>query len=129
MKEILKPIFELIIGEFTLFGDVLYNYIALGVIGTLAFVIAFRLVGKIYDSGIISSRAAGSFLHWTIRLVVFTVFFYIFSLIIWLVKFIATIPQETWFIIGAVGLLAITLIIIFKVRKISSTKNTKQKEE
>ena len=112
MKEILKPIFELLTGDFTLFGNIIYNYIAMAVVGIIAFVVAFGLVGKLYDADMISGRTSGSVIHWILRLIVFVVVFYVFSLVIWLVKFIISIPWWVWVIVGVVVL---TFIIGFFV--------------
>jgi hypothetical protein len=114
LKSILKPIFELITGEFALFGNVLYNYVAMGIIGIIAFVVAFGVVGKLYDDGDISGSTVGSIFHWLIRLVVFVVLFYVFSLIIWVVKFIVAIPWYIWLMIGIAVAAIIVLGVLFK---------------
>ena len=113
MKEILKPIFELITGEFVLFGNVIYNYIAMGVVGVIAFMIAFTIVGKLYDEDMIPGSCIGSLIHWIVRLLVFLVVFYIFSVIIWLIKFIMTIPWWGWVIVACIIVfIGITSVII-----------------
>jgi hypothetical protein len=91
VKAILKPIFEMLTGEFVLFGNVLYNYVAMAAIGLVAFLIAFGVVGKLYGEGAISSRGFASLVHWIIRLVVFIVVFYILSWGIWLARTIMAI--------------------------------------
>ncbi len=88
MKNILKPIFEMITGEYVLFDNVIYNYITLSIVGIIAFKVAWNFVEKLYDYGIIMSKSSGSIIHWTIRLITFIVLFYILSGIIWLTKFI-----------------------------------------
>lgn len=88
MKNILKPIFEMITGEYVLFDNVIYNYITLSIVGIIALKVAWNFVGKLYDYGIIMSKSSGSIIHWTIRLITFIVLFYILSGIIWLTKFI-----------------------------------------
>lgn len=113
MKYILKPIFEMITGEYTLFDNVLYNYIAMAIVGIIAFEIAWDFVHQVYDWGIISGSDAGSFIHWSVRTIVFVVVFYIFSLIIWLTKFVYTYRLLILSILGIV----ILFIIIFKIIK------------
>lgn len=88
MKQILKPVFEMITGEYVLFDNVIYNYITLSLVGIIALKAAWNFVGKLYDYGIIMSKSSGSIIHWTIRLITFIVLFYILSGIIWLTKFI-----------------------------------------
>mgnify|MGYP000859177726 FL=1 len=88
MKQILKPVFEMITGEYVLFDNIIYNYIILGIVGIIALKVAWDFVGKLYDSGIIMGKSSGSIIHWTIRLITFIVLFYILSGIIWLTKII-----------------------------------------
>lgn len=88
MKQILKPVFEMITGEYVLFDNIIYNYITLGIVGIIALKVAWDFVGKLYDSGIIMGKSSGSIIHWTIRLITFIVLFYILSGIIWLTKII-----------------------------------------
>lgn len=76
MKNILKPIFEMITGEYILFDNILYNYIlynyiAIGVIGLIALKAAWNIVGNLYDLGIIEGKTSGSIIHWGIRFFVF----------------------------------------------------------
>lgn len=92
MKVILKPIFELLTGDYVLWGNVIYNYIAMGIIGLIAFAVAWRFVGFLYTTDMIGGRGMGSLIHWTVRLIVFVLIFYLFSFVFWLVKFIMTIP-------------------------------------
>ena len=49
------------------------EWIIMLLIGAFAFGVAYRIVGAMYRSGDISSRAGGSLLHRLIRLVVFAV--------------------------------------------------------
>lgn len=119
MKVILKPIFEMITGEYVMFDNIIYNYIILTVIGLFAFGIAWRCVGKLYDNNIISGKNSGSLIHWTIRLVVFIALFYIFNLLIWLTKFIYIHRQIICIIICSVVILA----IIYKIIKRKNNKN------
>ena len=60
------------------------------IVGIIAFKIAWDFVHQLYDWGIISGSNSGSFIHWSVRTIAFIVVFYIFSLIIWLTKFIYT---------------------------------------
>lgn len=90
MKQILKPVFEMITGEYVLFDNIIYNYITLSIVGIIALKVAWDFVGKLYDSGIIMGKSSGSIIHWTIRLITFIVLFYILSGIIWLTKIIYT---------------------------------------
>ena len=123
MKLILKPIFEMITGEYIMFDNIIYNYIIMTLIGIFAFGIAWRCVGKLYDNNIISGKNSGSLIHWTIRLIVFTVLFYIFNLAIWLTKFIYIHRQIICIIMCAIVLLVIIITIIYKIIKKKIDKN------
>ncbi len=103
MKGFLKPIYEIITGEFILFENIIGNYIAMGVIGIIAFVIAWNFVGLLYDSKIISGKNIGSFIHWTARLIVFVILFYVSLGIIWIIKNIGIVL----FLLSIIGILAI----------------------
>lgn len=123
MKIILKPIFEMITGEYVMFDNVIYNYIIMVVIGLIAFGIAWRCVRKLYDNNIISGRNSGSLIHWTIRLIAFIVLFYIFSLVIWLTKFIYIHRYIICIILCIIILLSILIFIILKIKKRKVHKN------
>lgn len=88
MKQILKPVFEIITGEYVLFDNAIYNYIILGIIGIIALKVAWNSVRKLYDCGIIMTKSSGSIIHWIIRLITFTTLFYILSGVMWLMNFI-----------------------------------------
>ena len=93
-----------------------WEYLILAVIGFIAYVIAFRCVGDLYDSGAISGRGIGSFLHWLIRLVFFTVVWAITYGIIFIGK---------WFIahwIAAVVILAALVLVSIIIRFIRLNK-------
>lgn len=47
MAEILKPIFEWLVGHFQLFDNPLYDSFVMMIIGGFSYVVAFRLVGKL----------------------------------------------------------------------------------
>ena len=76
MKSILKPIFEIITGEYILFENIFQNYIAMSIIGTIAYLIAKKIVGVLYREHVIDGKIIGSLIHWTVRLTVFSGVFY-----------------------------------------------------
>jgi len=53
MKTILKTIFEWLTDGYTLFDNVLYNYIAMAIVGFMAFAVAWNIVGSLYRIGVI----------------------------------------------------------------------------
>ena len=115
MKQILKPIFEIVKGEYILFDNVIYNYITLSLVGIIALKVAWDFVGKLYDYGLIMSKSSGSIIHWTIRLITFIVLFYILSGIIWLTKFIYLHKTESIIILSSSVIFIILNKLIQKV--------------
>lgn len=113
MKFIAKPIFEWLIDGYSLFDNILLNYISMGVIGLIAFLISWNIVGSLYKQDIINGRVSGSVLHWIIRLVVFFIIFSFVSVVLRAIAFIITIPLWIW---GGVICLLITAIIILIIR-------------
>ena len=79
MKAILKPIFEILTDSFQISDDIITNCKWMAIIGLIAFVIAYKIVGKLYEARIIYSSGLGSLLHWIIRLIAFTFVFWIFK--------------------------------------------------
>jgi hypothetical protein len=111
----LKFLFEFITEQFSLFDNIVYNYFAMAAVGVVAFSIAFRLVGILYDLGIIHGRFMGSLLHWLLRFVVFVVLFIFVSLIILFVKLIITIPTWVWFTLLAIVIISILAYVARKI--------------
>lgn len=79
----LKFIFDLITSQFSLFENPIYNYVAMGIIGSIALKVAFTAVGDLGFKGTL-----GSITHWTIRFIVFVVVWFIFLVVINVIKFI-----------------------------------------
>jgi len=117
MRAILKPIFDLLTGEYTLFNNVLYNYVAMAIIGLLAYAIAFRFVGDLYRADMIFGKNVGSLVHWVSRYIIFIVIFYLLSTGIWLTRFIMSIPWWGWVIASGVIILLIVAIETCKMWK------------
>ena len=126
MRQILKPIFEMITGEYILFDNILYNYIAMGIIGLIAFKIAWNFVHKLYDWGIITGSNTGSFAHWSIRTIVFIIVFYIFNLIIWITKFVIKYKN---IILILLGIAIVSIIILNNMIKYKKKKVEKENLE
>ena len=118
MKQILKPIFEIITGEYILFDNIIYNYIAVAIIGLIAYRIAWESVKKLYNNNIISGKGIGSFIHWTTRLIAFLLIFYICSFLIWLTKFVYTYRMIILCYIVGIAVIIIVIKIMKKNKKI-----------
>ncbi|HJJ09747.1 MAG TPA: hypothetical protein OIM50_05595 [Clostridiaceae bacterium] len=132
MKQILKPVFEIITEEYVLFDNVIYNYIILSIIGVIALKVAWNFVGKLYDYGIIIGKSSGSIIHWIIRLMIFTVLFYILGGIIWLTKLVYLYKTESIIILASSVIILILYKLIQKVytnNKRYAIKNEVENEE
>lgn len=123
MKFILKPLFELITGDFALFGNVIYNYIAMSVVGLIAFAVAWRCVGWLYRDDIIDGRGIGSIIHWIVRLIVFVVVFLVFDGLLWLYRLVIAIPLWAWILLASVVITVVAIIVTIKlIRRKGSVK-------
>ncbi len=49
------------------FSDMYVNMILVAIITSLAFALAYRFVGRLYDDSMISRRNIGSLIHWIVR--------------------------------------------------------------
>lgn len=66
----------------------LYEWSILFLIELIAFKIAFSKVGDLYRYGFIQSSVAGSFIHWIIRIIVFTFIWAITYGFVWIGLFL-----------------------------------------
>ena len=114
MREILSFLFDRITDPLGLPIAGYREWIILAIITFAAYVIAFRTVGDLYDGGMISGSAAGSILHWIIRLIVFVVIWAITYFVIWLAKLIFA----HWLLIVSIlgGILVTAAIVCLIVR-------------
>lgn len=114
MSIILKPLFDILIGDVAVMDNVLYNYLIMLVVGEIAFRFAFSLVGDAYDIGLISGKSAGSILHWIIRLVIYVVIAYLLRGGIWLYIFVIGVPHWVWWILVGIVVTTMILVIVFR---------------
>ena len=71
MREFFSFCFDQLTDPLSLPLNPITEYIILAVIGMLAFILAFRLVGNMYDADVIGESVLGSIFHWVLRLVLF----------------------------------------------------------
>ena len=114
MREVLSFLFDRITDPLGLPIAWYWEWIILAIITFAAYAIAFRAVGDLYDGGKISGSAAGSVLHWIIRLIVFVVIWAITYFVIWLAKLIFA----HWLLIVSIlgGILVAAAIVCLIVR-------------
>lgn len=109
MKEILSFAFDKLTDPLSLPLELYQEWIILGVIELIAFVIARRITGRLYDGGSIYGHVAGSLCHWIIRFIVFVGIWAITNLTIRIVRFI--IAHWIICIIAFVGMLGFAGVI------------------
>ena len=108
MVKVLGFLFERLVDPLGLPIEAWKEYLILLAIGEIAYIIAFYIVGSMYNNHDISSSESGSIFHWGIRLTVFVIMAVTYG-VIWLAQFIAT---YIWWIIGVLGVIAVILTII-----------------
>lgn len=93
------------------------EYLILAVIGVVAYIIAFRIVGDMYASGTISGSGSGSFFHWLIRLIFFAVIWAITYGVIAAVKWLCANWILALCILGGIVLAVGILTGVFLLRQ------------
>ena len=114
MKLIFKIFFEILTDPLGLPVNILTEYIILGVIGIIAFIISFRVVGNMYHGGQISTRTGGSAAHWLIRLLFVVGAWAVTYGVIWVGKLI----EAHWVtaLISLAGILLTGCVTVLAVR-------------
>lgn len=113
----MKFIFELLTSPLGLPIPWYIEYLILLVVNTLAFELAYAAVGKLYSGNIIHGKKSGRVLHWTIRIIAFIVLWAILYALIAFVKL--CIAHWIWVvsILGAIIVLALSVLITLKLCK------------
>lgn len=110
---LLKLLFEFLTDPLGLPIPYIYEYMILAVIGAFAYVIAYNLVGKLYNNDLIDGKMLGKIFHWSIRIVVFVLLWAISYGIIELFFFVKANLKITLVVlfVGLFVFLAIRLLI------------------
>lgn len=117
MSKIFSFIFDKFTDPLTLPIEPWKEWIILGIIGALAYVASFLIVGVMYDEGDISGKLAGSFFHWVIRLLIFIPVWFIVYWVIVIAQWIMAHWVLTIAITGGLILLAIVIWLIVSYNK------------
>ena len=104
-----KVIFDLATEPLGLPIEWYYEWIILGVIGYIAYLIAYDKVRSLYHGDFISGRAAGSFFHWIIRTIYFIVMWAITYGVIWIGKFV--MAHKIQVTIGICSIVAVVIAV------------------
>ena len=109
MRELFSFIFDQSTGPLSLPIDPLYEWAILGVIGLIAFLASYRIVGDLYASGDIHGRFLGSLFHWTIRLLIFAAIWFV---VYWVIVIGQWVAAHWGVLLGiAVAFLVVCLIV------------------
>lgn len=111
----LKILFQYLTDSYALLENPVDNYIIMGVVGFIAFLIAYSIVGWFYGEHLISSSGAGSVLHWIIRLIVFLALYYVIATLLRVYKWIIELPVYIWWIALAVVITIVVGVLTIKV--------------
>lgn len=113
-----KILFDLMTSPLSLLENPIYNYIAMAIIGLVAFKIAFYLVGELGLRG-----EAGSIVHWIIRIIAFVIIWMLCCVTIKIIIFIA----KNWIVVltSAMLLLILFLLRIYAEKHDNSILNKK----
>lgn len=111
LREIFSFIFDKATDPLTLPIHFLWEWLILGVIGEIAYQFAFRKVGCLYRTGVISGRFAGSLLHWIIR---FFIYVPVWAIVYWVIVFVQWIIAH-WVAAIIITILAVILGIVVRL--------------
>lgn len=120
-----KLLFEFLTEPLGLPIEWYYEYVILAVVGFIAYIIAFRCVGSMYNEGFITSIGAGSFFHWLIRLIFFVIIWAVTYGVIAFVKWLCANWILVLSVLGGIVLLATIIAITITLIK---KKNTSSEE-
>lgn len=121
MRAIFSFIFDKFTDPLTLPLEPLYEWIILGVIGLIAYVASFRIVGDMYDSGSISGSFLGSLFHWIIRLLIFVPVWFVVYWVIVIAQWIIANWVLALCILG--GLIVVIAAVIGLIHYLNGRKN------
>lgn len=116
----LKFLFEYITNSYSLLKNPINNYIIMTVVGLIAYMIAYRIVGWFYHANLIGGSMPGKVLHWVIRFIVFVVIYYTIATAIRIYNWIINVPGTVWLwglVISVVLLIVIALIKVIHWKK------------
>ncbi len=82
MINIFKILFEKLTEPLGLPVSPIFEYVILALIGLIAFILAYCIVGDMYHRGMIYGRMEGSLFHWSIRFLLFFVLWLVVCAII-----------------------------------------------
>ena len=113
MSKIFSFIFDMFTDPLTLPIEPWKEWLIIGIIGLIAYVVAFIIVGNMYDSDQINGSLAGSIFHWVIRLLIFVPAWFAVYWVIVIGQWIVSHPFVALGIAGGALILAVTAYLIY----------------
>ena len=110
----MSGILDLISNIIEITGNSIADNIILAIIGIISFLVAFGIVGMIFDALGIYDSDLMSDCHWWIRIVVFIGLSFI---CIWIAKFIAWLFSLQWWIYLITGVVIVAIVVLVHVLK------------
>lgn len=99
------------------------EWLILLAIGTVAYHIAFDIVGKMYGNGEITTRTGGSFFHWLIRAVVFVAMWAVTYGVIVAARFVAAHWIIVVSVLGGIVLVGAAIAIAIHLKRKGGVAN------
>ena len=62
-----------VIDSIVIFDDAVTNLIVAAIVGSISYILSYRITGSAYSNGVISSKQEGCLIHWLIRIIVFII--------------------------------------------------------
>lgn len=113
MRKFFSFCFDQLTDPFSLPLEPISEYIILAFIGFLAFILAYKLVGNMYDADVISGSVLGSIFHWILRFIIFVSLWGLTNGAIAVYRFIA---EHLVFLLTILGSVLLLVIIFFLTR-------------
>lgn len=113
MSKIFSFIFDMFTDPLTLPIEPWKEWLIIGIIGLIAYVVAFIIVGNMYDSDQINGSLAGSIFHWSIRFLIFVPVWFVVYWVIVIGQWIVSHPFVALGIAGGALILAVTAYLIY----------------
>lgn len=119
MSKIFSFIFDMFSDPLTLPIEPWKEWLIIGIIGVIAQIVAFIIVGNMYGSGKICGSLAGSIFHWIIRLLILVPIWFVVYWVIVIGQWIVSHPFVALGIAGGTLIFAVTTCLIcYYIRKI-----------
>ena len=115
MSNIFKLFFEILTNPLGLPVSPIFEYVILALIGLIAYILAYRIVGDMYHRSMIYGRMEGSLFHWSIRFLLFFVMWLVLRAVIYCPVFVT----ENWHLFKMIVLSMACTGLLWSITKIT----------